>query len=315
MGRWMKTGTLLTLALDGEWCTITMSSNHPYKCCHHSQFISGCMGWVDTPLHKQPRKGITSILTTQYPKDLLWVDGYKLGHFHPLPWMVYNIPWIPITHMGLDTLLNSSMCSYVGLIHHYTSNQARGSYPYWPHNTPRMDHHGWLKTGTLLALAWDSEWCTMSSNHPYRYWYHSQFISRCMCGVDIPLHKQPSKGVKPGHIMLQGWTSMDERKVAHFLLLPNMVCDVPQTLIINADFDTPLNLTVGALVGLIHHCTCNKARRSHPYRPHILQGWTSMDGRKLAHFEPLNLSWMVCDVPWAPTIHTHVDTPPNSSMC
>ena len=44
-----------------------------------------------------------------------------------------------------------------GLIHYCVSNKARGSHPYWPHNTPRrMDQHGWKKTGTLLASAWDS---------------------------------------------------------------------------------------------------------------------------------------------------------------
>ena len=82
MGRWMKTGTRLSLALDIVWYTI--SSNNPYICFHPSQFINGCMDEFGSPLYKQPNKGITYILATQHPKDVPWVDGWKLGHFHPL---------------------------------------------------------------------------------------------------------------------------------------------------------------------------------------------------------------------------------------
>ena len=38
-------------------------------------FIYVCMGVVDMVLYKEPIKGVTSILVTQYPKDVLWVDG------------------------------------------------------------------------------------------------------------------------------------------------------------------------------------------------------------------------------------------------
>ena len=67
MGRWMKTGALSSSTLDGVWCT--MSSNYPYRCWNRCQSIFGYMGEVDTPLYKQPNKGITSILVTQHPKD------------------------------------------------------------------------------------------------------------------------------------------------------------------------------------------------------------------------------------------------------
>ena len=30
---------------------------------------------ADTPLYKQPSKGVTSILATQHPNDIPWVDG------------------------------------------------------------------------------------------------------------------------------------------------------------------------------------------------------------------------------------------------
>ena len=62
----MKTRALSSSALDGVWCT--MRSNNQYRCWHHSQFINGCMGEVDTPLHRQTNKGITYILVI-HPKE------------------------------------------------------------------------------------------------------------------------------------------------------------------------------------------------------------------------------------------------------
>ena len=196
--RWMKTGTFLALALDGVWCTVIVSSNHPYMIymlTPHSQFINGCTVYTYTPLYKQQSNGITSILATQYPKDILWVDGWKLEHFPHLPWMMCDVLWDSTIHIGIDTTLNSSTRSWMKLIHHCTSSQAIGLHPYYRHNTPRMDQHGRMKTGTLLALALDGVWWTMNSNHQYIYWQHSQFIGGCMDGIDTPLHKQSSKGI------------------------------------------------------------------------------------------------------------------------
>ena len=109
--------------------------------------------------------------------------------------MVCDVPWAPIIHTYVDTPLNPYMGAWVGLIHHYTSNKARGWHIYWLHDPQMMDWHGWKKTDTLLASALDVVWCTMSSNHPYICWHHSKFINVFMDEVDIPLHKQPNNGV------------------------------------------------------------------------------------------------------------------------
>ena len=42
---------------------------------HPSQFINGYMGEIGLPLHKKSSKGITSILATQHYKDVSWVNG------------------------------------------------------------------------------------------------------------------------------------------------------------------------------------------------------------------------------------------------
>ena len=118
-----------------------------------------------------------------------WVDGRKLGYFHPLHWMVCDLPWSPTINAGVDTSLNPPTGAHVRLIQHYTSNKARGSHPYWTHNTQRMDQLGWNKTGTPPALALIGVWCTMSSNHQYRFWHPCQSINVFMCEVDTPLYR------------------------------------------------------------------------------------------------------------------------------
>ena len=123
------------------------------------------------------------------------MDGIKLAYFLLLPWLVYDVPWNLIIHIDFNTLLNSSMYAWVRLIHHCTSNRARGSNPYWPHNTPKMDQHGWKKIGTVSSSALDGVWCTMRSNHSYRCWHPSQFINVFMGEVDPLLHNQPIKGI------------------------------------------------------------------------------------------------------------------------
>ena len=147
---WKKTGTLPALALIVVWCT--MSSNHPYRCWHPYQSINVFTCEVDTSLHKQTNNGITSI----YPNNVLSLDGWKLGHFHPLPWLVCNLPWAPTIHTGVASSLNSSTGVYVRLIHYCTSKQTRELYSYWPYNAQRM-YYGWMDEnwGTfILCLGW-----------------------------------------------------------------------------------------------------------------------------------------------------------------
>ena len=129
---------------------------------------------------------------------------------------------------------------------------------------------GWMKIGVLSSSALDGVWCTMSSNHTYRSWHPSQFINVFMGEVGLPLYRQLEQWghIHTDHTILQGWTSMDERKLAYFLLLPWMVCDVPWAPTINADIVTPINSSVGTLMRLIHHCTYNQARGSHTYWSH-----------------------------------------------
>ena len=94
-----------------------------------------------------------------------------------------------------------------------------------------------------------------------------------------------------------------------FVHLLWMVYDVPWAPTIHIlGIDTTLNSPMGWY-------TIPQATKQwdHIHTDHtILQRWTSMDERKLAHFQSLH--WMVCDVPWAPTIHTGVDAPVNPSM-
>ena len=50
-------------------------------------------GWVT--IVQETKQRVTYLLATQHPNDVPWVDGWKLGHFHPLPWMVCGVPWAP----------------------------------------------------------------------------------------------------------------------------------------------------------------------------------------------------------------------------
>ena len=250
------------------------------------------------------------------PKNVPWVDGWKLGHFHPLPWMVYDVPWAPTIHTCVDTPVNPSMSAWVRLIHHCISNQARGSHPYWPHNTQRMDEHGGKKTGTFSAFAFDGVWCTMSSNHMYRFWHPYQSINGYMNKVDTPLHKQPSKRITsilatqhPNDIP---W--VDRWKLGHFLLLPWMVHDVqPMSSNHSYRYWHPYQSICGCMDEVsfpLYKKPSNEITyilaTQHPNDIPWVDGW------KLGYFHPL--PWMVCDIPWAPTIHTGVDTPINPSM-
>ena len=133
---------------------------------------------VDLPLYKQPSKGITSILATQHLHDIPLVDRYKLGHFHPLPWMICDIPWYPTIDIDIGTTLNSSMDAWVTLIHHYMGKQTRGSHPYWsyiPKDVPWVD--GW-KLGHFHPL--------------HRMVYDVPWAPTIHTGVDTPVN--PSMG-------------------------------------------------------------------------------------------------------------------------
>ena len=219
------------------------------------------------------------------------------------------------------------MSAWVRLINH----QTRGSYTYWPHNTPRLDQRGWKTKRCTFCSALDSMWCTMNSNRPYRCWHHSQSTNVFMDEVDTPLYKQPSKGItKHGQnigtflasVLDSVWCNMssnhpyrswnpyqfiimfmgevdtplhkqqskgityilatqyskdiipwvDGWKLAHFLLKPSwIVCDVLWDPTIHTCVDTPLNSSMYAWMRLIHHCTGNQSRGSHPYWPHNIQ--------------------------------------------
>ena len=109
----------------------------------------------------------------------------------------------------------------------------------------------------------------------------------------------------PDHMTLQGWSSMNGWKLTHVLIVHWMVCDVPWAPAIYTGVDTTLNSSMGAYIRLIHHCTKNHVRGSHPYWPHNTP-------RMVQHF--LIVPWMVYDIPWAPTIYTGVGNPLSPSM-
>ena len=194
-----------------------VSSNHPYRFWYPSQFINMLMGEVDKPLHKQSNRG-------SYPTGHTSHKGYSMGR--------------------------------------------------------------WMKTGVISSPALDGVWCTIRSNHLYMCWHPSPFISRCMGGVDKLLYNQSSKGVtsilatqhsKDGPLrMKENWHTS--------LLLSWLVCDVKLTPIIHLGIGIHLNLFMDAWVRLIHHCTIIK-NGDHIHTDHTTpQGWTSMEERKLAHF-------------------------------
>jgi hypothetical protein len=110
------------------------------------------------------------------------------------------------------------------------------------------------------------------------------------------------------HMIYHWW--IDENWGTFILCLG--LCDIPWSTIVNIDINTTLNSSMDAWVRLIHHYTGKQTRGSHPYWSYIPNNVQCMDGWKLGHFHPL--PWMVCDVLWAPTIHTGVDILVNPSM-
>ena len=309
----MKTGALSSYTLDGIWCTI--SPNHPCICWHPCQSINECMGEVDTPLYKQPSNGITSILATQHPHDIPLVDRWKLGHFHPLPWMMCDIQWSPIVNIDIDTSLNSSMDACVRLIHHNTGKQTRGSHPYWsytPKNVPWVD--GW-KLGHFHPLHWmvcDIPWAPTihtGVDTPYQ-----SFLWTCVRLIHHYISKQ-TRGLYP--FWPHNTQRMDEhggKKTDTFsasAFADGVWCTMSSNYMyrfwhpsqtINGymdEADTPLHKQPN------NGITSIPATQNQNDIPWV-------DGWKLRHF--LLLPWMVCDLQWAPTIDTSVDTSINPSM-
>ena len=185
--------------------------------------------------------------------------------------MVHDVQLVSTIHTGFDATLNSSIYTLVILVYHCTVNQARGSHPYWSHNTQRMDEHGGKKTDTFSGSVFaDGVWYTMSSNYMYRFWHPSQSINRYMNEANTPLHNQPSNGITsilatqyPKDIpLVRGW------KLGHFHPQSQMVCDVPWTPIIHTSVDTTLNSSMCSWVRLMHHCTHNQVRGAHHMNPY-----------------------------------------------
>ena len=204
------------------------------------------------------------------------MDGRKLAQFLPLPWMVCDVRWDPTIHTGVGIPLNSSMCSCVRLIHYCRTNQSRESHPYWPHNTTKMAHM-WM----------NENWHTYCSCIGWCVMYHElQPLMQALAPLSIYLwvhgwgwytttQSTKQRGhIHTGHTILQGWTSMDERKLEHFHPLPWIVCDVTWAPTIHVGVGIPLNSSMCSCVRLVCHCTSNQSRGSHPYRLHTLQGCT-----------------------------------------
>ena len=106
--------------------------------CGDIPFINGYMGEVEKSFHEQTNKGIPSILSIQHPKGVPpWVDGWTMWHFYPLLWMVYDEPWAPTIHTGVNTHPNSSMGDGRGW---YTIVQAtkKGDNVHTGHTTPQI---------------------------------------------------------------------------------------------------------------------------------------------------------------------------------
>ena len=72
-------------------------------------------GWGWSTIVHITKQGDHTILATQHSKDVPWVGGWKLGHFHPLPRMVCDVLRAPTIHTGIDAPLSSSMCTLGGV--------------------------------------------------------------------------------------------------------------------------------------------------------------------------------------------------------
>ena len=149
-----------------------------------------------------------------------------------LDWFNRDLPWAPTIHTSVDTPLNPSIYSWVRLVHHCTSNQSKGIISIlvtqYSKDGPWVD--GWKLGHTSCSCL---GWCVM----------HHELQPSMQALTPLSIHQwvhgwgwytivQATKQgnlIHTGHTTLQGWTSMDKIKLAHFLLLPGMVYDVPWT--------------------------------------------------------------------------------------
>ena len=159
-----------------------------------------------------------------------------------------------------------------------------------------MDQHGWKNSGTRLDLVPGCiVWYNMNYNHQYRCWYPSQFINGCMWEIDTPLYNQQSKGVISILATQHYLNRLARRKenwhpfsfclwwcVMYHELQPSIQMLTllwNHQLVYGWDWYTIVQATK----------QCDNIHIGHT----VLQRWTSMNGRTLAHF--LLFPWMVCD--------------------
>ena len=268
------------------------------------------------PLDRQPNKAITSKLTTPHPKDVPWfheqVDE-NCGHFHPPHWMVCGVSWAPTIHTGIGTPVNSSMSVWVRWMHHCTSNQARESHPYWSQNTPRMDQCGWKNTDINTSYFHLRRCVIYHALHPSIQVLTPLSIHQWVPewgGCTIAQTTKQDDHIHTEHTICQGWTYMDERKLAHSSLFPWMMCGVAWTPLIHIGIDNPGNPEWAHVWGCYHTVQATKQGGHIHTGSTTLQGWTGINEWNMVHF--LLLPWMVYDVPWAPIIHTGTDMNLNS---
>ena len=169
-----------------------MSSNHPYRWWYSSQFIHVLICEVNTPLHKKPSNGITSILATHTPR----MDQHGWKTTSTLSSYASDEVWCTMYHELQPCIQVVAPLSIHPCVNEWGWHTIIQATNQWDHihtghimlQLQGCNMGGWKKTGTHLALAWDGMWCTMSFNHPYRDWHPSQFINGCMGEVGRSLY-------------------------------------------------------------------------------------------------------------------------------
>ena len=105
-----------------------------------------------------------------------WMNE-KWGNFILcLGWCVMYHELQPSIHVLASLSIHQGM--YMWDWYSITHATKQGEHFHIGHIIPKGCTMGWwMKTGAILSSASDGVWCTMSSNHPYRCWYLSQFIN------------------------------------------------------------------------------------------------------------------------------------------
>ena len=132
------------------------------------------------------------------PQGSIIMDGrIIIRHFHHLHLIECDVSWAPTIqiHTGIDSTATLWISACCRLIHHCTSNQAKGSNIYWPHNEQIIGHHKKINTGTLLASTMYGVWCTMNSSHYCMSWWTSRILDMCMGDIGPRLPKQQDKRI------------------------------------------------------------------------------------------------------------------------